>query len=79
MILGNRVGIGPRRPDGRVEVELRGHNVGSLSKEIAGLGGALEVEDPPEVRVHLARIGGELVARYAVSGRPDARSFQSER
>src|SRR5207244_3548982 len=49
-ILGNRVRIGPAGPDGRVEVELRGHHVDSLAGEIAGLGAGLEIIDPPELR-----------------------------
>jgi predicted DNA-binding transcriptional regulator YafY len=63
-ILGNRVRIGAAAADGRVEIELRGHHVESLAGEIAGLGGAVEVVDPPELRDRLARIGAELVATY---------------
>ena len=63
-ILGNRVRIGPAGADGRVEIELRGHHVESLAGEIAGLGAALEVVDPPELRDRLARVGAELTATY---------------
>jgi predicted DNA-binding transcriptional regulator YafY len=63
-ILGNRVRIGPTGPDGRVEIELRGHHVESLAGEIAGLGAALEVVDPPELRDRLASVGAELTATY---------------
>jgi len=59
-----RVRIGPAGPDGRVEVELRGHHVRSLGGEVAGLGAALEIVDPPELREHLARLGQELSAAY---------------
>ncbi len=64
-VVGNRLRIGPAGSDGRVEIELRGHSVDSLASEIAGLAGALEVVDPPELRERLARIGAELCARYA--------------
>ena len=64
-ILGNRVHIGPAAPDGRVEVELRGHHPDSLAAEIAGFGDLLEVVDPPELRARLATIGAELRALYA--------------
>ena len=63
-ILGNRVRIGPAGADGRVEIELRGHHVESLAGEIAGLGAALEVVDPPELRHRLALVGAELTATY---------------
>ncbi len=64
-MFGNRIRIGPAGADGRVEMELRGHRVESLAGELAGLGGAIEVVDPPELRQHLARIGVELSATYA--------------
>jgi predicted DNA-binding transcriptional regulator YafY len=64
-ILGSRVRIGPAEADGRVAVELRGHSIEALAGEVAGLGGRLEVRDPPELRALLARLGAELVARYA--------------
>jgi predicted DNA-binding transcriptional regulator YafY len=66
-ILGNRVRIGPTGTDGRVEIELRGHRVESLASEIAGLGGGLEVVDPPELRDRLARVGAELTATYGTA------------
>ena len=64
-ILGKRVRIGPSAPDGRVEMELRGHSARSLAAEIAGIGAAIEVLDAPDVRRHLALIGAELTATYA--------------
>jgi predicted DNA-binding transcriptional regulator YafY len=64
-ILGNRVRIGAAAADGRVEIELRGHSIESLAGEIAGLGSAVEVLDPPELRDRLARVGAELAATYA--------------
>jgi predicted DNA-binding transcriptional regulator YafY len=63
-ILGNRVRIGPAGADGRVQIELRGHRVESLASEIAGLGGAVEVVEPPELRERLAQVGAELSATY---------------
>jgi predicted DNA-binding transcriptional regulator YafY len=63
-ILGNRVRIGPAGLDGRVEIELRGHTIESLAGEIAGLGGAVEVIQPQELRQRLARVGAELAATY---------------
>jgi predicted DNA-binding transcriptional regulator YafY len=63
-IFANRVRIGPPGPDGRVEVELRGHNHRSLAAETAGLGAWLEILDPPEVRDHLAAVGAELAGLY---------------
>lgn len=61
---GNRLRIGPPRPDGRVEVELRGHNHHSLAADLAAFAGDLEVIDPPEVRAELARLGAALTAAY---------------
>lgn len=66
VMFGNRVGIGPPAPDGRVEVELRGHSVRSLAGETAGLGGMLEVLDPPELRDELAAVGAQLAELYRV-------------
>jgi len=63
-LLGNRIRIGPAGPDGRVEVQLRGHSARSLAGEIAGIGAAVEVLDPPEVRACLAAIGSDLAALY---------------
>jgi predicted DNA-binding transcriptional regulator YafY len=63
-VLGTRVRIGPAGPDGRVELELRGHSVRALAGELAGLGGALEILDPPELREQLAAIAAELTATY---------------
>lgn len=63
-VFGNRVRIGPPAADGRAEVELRGHSVRSLAGELGGLGGLVEVVDPPELREALAGVGAELVALY---------------
>ena len=64
MGMGTRVQIGPPAPDGRVEVELRGHSIPSLAAEIAGYGHRIEVLEPPELRTRLAEIGAELIATH---------------
>ena len=61
---GNRLRIGPSQPDGRVEVEVRGHSVYSLAAELAALAGHVEAIDPPELRAELARLGAALTAAY---------------
>ncbi len=68
-IFGNRLRIGPSQPDGRVEVEVRGHSVWSLAAEIAGFGTHLEALDPPELRDHLARLGADLTTTYGAASR----------
>ncbi len=68
---GNRLRIGPSQPDGRVEVEVRGHSLWTLAAELAGFGTHLEALDPPELRDHLARLGADLSATY---GEPTPRS-----
>jgi hypothetical protein len=64
-MFGTRMRIGPPREDGRISVEIRGHHVPALSGEIAGLGAAIEVHFPDDVRAALAEKGRELVALYA--------------
>lgn len=39
-----------------------------IAQPLAGWGAMLDVEDSPEVRAELARLGAELVARYAGTG-----------
>lgn len=63
-LLGNRVRIGPGAPDGRVEMELRGHSVRSLVAEIAGFGADLEVVGPSEVRRELLTLALALTELY---------------
>jgi predicted DNA-binding transcriptional regulator YafY len=63
-VLGRRVRIGPAGPDGRIEVELRGHSARAIASEVAGFGAGLEVLEPDEVRVLLAEIAGQLTATY---------------
>jgi predicted DNA-binding transcriptional regulator YafY len=61
---GTRLLIGPIRADGRVDVELRGHHVWSLARELSGFGAQIEALDPPELRDRLAEIGAGLVSTY---------------
>jgi predicted DNA-binding transcriptional regulator YafY len=63
--LGTRFALGPPQPDGRVEIELRGHHVDSLAAELAGFGSAVEVLEPAELRDRLAGIAAELAGLYA--------------
>ena len=63
-MFGNRLRIGPSQPDGRVEVEVRGHSVRSLAADLASFAGYVEVVDPPELRAELARLGSALTAVY---------------
>jgi predicted DNA-binding transcriptional regulator YafY len=51
--------------DGRVRVRLGAPTPLDLARDLAGWGAMIEVLDPPEVRAHLARLGAELVQRYA--------------
>ncbi|MBW3580972.1 MAG: WYL domain-containing protein, partial [Actinobacteria bacterium] len=64
-VLGGRCSVGPTGPDGRVDVELRGHSPRSLAAEIAGFGAEVEISHPPELRERLAAIAAELSATYA--------------
>jgi predicted DNA-binding transcriptional regulator YafY len=65
-LMGTRLAIGPPRPDGRVDVEVRGMSVASLAGEIAGFGARVEVFEPEELRDRLGQVGRELTATYAV-------------
>jgi predicted DNA-binding transcriptional regulator YafY len=65
MVFGNRVSIGPADADGRIEIEVSAPHIYALAGEMAGLGGAVELHDPPEVRERLGQIGVELAALYA--------------
>jgi predicted DNA-binding transcriptional regulator YafY len=50
--------------DSRGEVRIHGASAEILANELAGWGDDIEVVRPGSVRAALARIGGELVARY---------------
>lgn len=64
-LLGTRVRIAHAHADGRVEVEVRGSHPWRIAAELAGFGTGVDVLEPAEIRDHLARIGRELVSRYA--------------
>jgi predicted DNA-binding transcriptional regulator YafY len=51
--------------DGRVRVRVAAHLPIGIAQEIAGWGAAVEVVEPESVRSELARLGAELVERYA--------------
>lgn len=61
---GTRVRIGPAEDDGWITVEVRGHSVDSLARELAGFGALVEVREPVEVRTRLAAIAAELTVLY---------------
>ena len=64
-VVGSRLSIGPPAADGRIEVEIRGRHTSALVAELAGLGGAVEVIAPVELREQLGDVGRQLVERYA--------------
>ncbi|ANZ43259.1 transcriptional regulator [Lentzea guizhouensis] len=64
MVLGDRLEVGGSRPDGRIEVVIRGYDEYALAGELAGLVDWIEVTGPPAVRAQLASIGATLVERY---------------
>jgi predicted DNA-binding transcriptional regulator YafY len=51
--------------DGRVRVRLAAPTPLMIAQPLAGWGALVDVEDSPAVRAELARLGSELVARYA--------------
>ena len=63
-VWGSRAHIGEERPDGRIDIELRGYQPFQVAAELAGFGWRVEVFDP-DVRAHLAQIGSDLVEHYA--------------
>ncbi len=63
-VFDTQVRVGPARPDGRIAVEVAGPNVAAFAGQLAGFGARLEIIEPNEMRVELARIGRELAATY---------------
>ncbi len=61
---GSRMRSEKMRADGRFDVELRAHSHRSIARELASMGGAIEVIMPEEVRVELAHIARELSTLY---------------
>lgn len=49
----------------RFEIELRGYSADQAARELAAFGSLIEIVEPDEVRVALARIGRELVETHA--------------
>ncbi|KGH48692.1 transcriptional regulator [Modestobacter caceresii] len=64
-LFGRHCTVGGAQADGRVALRVAAHTVRSVAEQLAGLGGAVEVLEPAEVRTELARIGAELVARHS--------------
>lgn len=54
--------------EGRVRLRLAAPTALMIAQPLAGWGALVEVEDSPGVRAELARLGAELVARYADTG-----------
>ncbi|WP_024873895.1 helix-turn-helix transcriptional regulator [Saccharomonospora piscinae] len=50
--------------EAEARVRVAAHTPRSVAEQLAGWGAMVEVVEPESVRVELARIGGELVARY---------------
>ena len=61
---GTRLDVGGSRPDGRIEIVVRGHDEQVLAGELAGLIDWVEILEPQSVRDHLASLGAALLARY---------------
>ena len=59
--------------DGRARVRVGAPIPLDLARNLAGWGGLVDVEGPPEVRALLARIGAELTERYAADPRFESR------
>ena len=53
------------RDDGRVRVRVAAPMALSIAEHLAGWGAAVEVLEPDSVKAELARLGAELVQRYA--------------
>lgn len=68
MAFGDRLEVGGRTPDGRIEVVVRGSDEHILAGELAPLIAWVEVTGPPAVRHHLASIGTALIERYGRDG-----------
>ncbi len=61
---GARLQVGPPGPDGRIELEVRGHSVDAIARDLARFGSMVEVTEPSDVRAELARLGRQLVECY---------------
>lgn len=56
--------LGPEM-DGRTKIRVSAQMELSIAEQLAGWGEAVEVIEPDSVKTHLARLGAELVRRYA--------------
>ncbi len=61
---GRHVSVEGAADDGVVRVRVGAPTPLDVARHLAGWGDGAVVEDPPEVRAELARLGAELVARY---------------
>lgn len=64
-LFGDRLRVGPARPDGRVDVQVSGPDLAIIAGQLASVGSRVEVLDPPEVRRRLGELGRELATLYA--------------
>ena len=53
--------------DGRARVRVAAPTPLMIAQHLAGWGALIEVEESDEVRAELARLGSELVERYALT------------
>ena len=63
--LGRNCSIEGPVDDGRVRVRVTAPTPLMIAQDLAGWGGLIDVLGPPSVQAELARLGNELVARYA--------------
>ncbi|GGU13321.1 helix-turn-helix transcriptional regulator [Streptomyces lateritius] len=77
-LLGERLRTGRELSDGRRHFEADGPSLDLLAAQLAGFGARVEVLGPPEARARMARLGHELTAAHAGSGRPEAHVPPSE-
>jgi predicted DNA-binding transcriptional regulator YafY len=67
---GTRMAFGDVDADGRIRIEIRSWSAHALASELAPLGDRVEVLEPQEVRLELARLAGELGRLYGAEMRP---------
>ncbi len=54
-----------RAPDGQIRLRVAAQSTAAVAEQLTGWALAVEVVEPQDVRAELARIGTELVGRYA--------------
>jgi len=72
-VFGTRMVDGHARPDGRVDVEIRGHSEEVVARQLAGFADAIDILWPERVQTSLADIGRALLAHHG-GGSPAASS-----